>query len=625
MLKTRFSGESSSLRVMGSRSSGGLSMRQPRENVLASIGGEPSTRVTANFGNAFGGAPIQLNDTGGVQWSRYLTGLMPEDDAGLITYYRDCYHFDSVAGATVDMQCTYPFSDYTLVGLEQDKLTIFTENCARLDARALMAQVAMDYMVDGAFTGSLVHDGKTNTFTDVLVHDKLNLKITPSPFFNAEPIISTGLSSKLQAFMQAASSPVHKAVLDSYPREFLNAFLKGNTPLDPLTTVHIPRRSTHDQASVSYLRRVLPAYLLEKTLYRGTLLEAQRRMRATTLVTVGTDLWEPTPDEMMTVLGQLQMSEADPMGAWVVTRQGVSVQDIRTAGDFWKWTDLIDTMVPYKLRALGVSEAFLSGEASYSTAEVAMTVFTENAAFFRSMLTRAFFTNKLFPLIAVVNSLYKDPSKAERGSNIQAVLRNLSNTANLMLPEVRWHKTLDNHDPGMVDVLDKLAEKGIPVPLKMWAAASNVSLDMLLGDLAEDEKIRATIQKITGVKPDDSSQTGGEEDFGGGDFEGASASQRLRNQARNLELRSAKDRISSRRVPLLARNFVHPDGSPMDTPLKMSKSGNTVHAVYNERGARRKQHEMIVKAAKNLSNPRHYEGVKQSIIAKKGHIPNISF
>lgn len=621
MLKTRFSGAGQQIRAVGTLSPSSTTpiARGARSLSFSEIASSNKEKVTANFGNVFGGSPIQMMDTGGVQWNRYLTGIIPEEDSGLVPYYRDCYHFDSVAGATVDMQCTYPFSDYTLVGLERDKLDVFTENCARIDARALMGQVALDYMVDGSFTGSLVHDPKTNAFQDVMIHDALSLTVTPSPFFNADPVLTTGTSSRLSAFMSTAS-PYHSAVMNSYPREFIDVFMAGSVTLDPLTTVHIPRKSTHDQRTVSYLRRVLPAYLLEKTLYRGTLLEAQKRMRSTTHVQAGTDLWEPTTSEMATILAQFQQSELDPLGAWVVTRQGVQVQDIRTAGDFWKWTDLVDMLVPFKLRALGVSEAFLSGEAAYSTAEVAMTVFTENAAAFRSKLTRMFFTNKLFPLIAVINSFYVDPDKADRGSDVTAVLKNLANTQNLMIPEVRWHKTLDNHDPGIMDTLEKLGEKGIPVPLKMWAAASNVSLDMLLGDLAEDEKIREKIFEITGKKPDDSVNNGGEGGPSGfGDYEAGS----FRRQVQGLEIRSAKNRLMSRRVPLLARDFLYKDGTPMDTPIRMSKSGNKVHSVYNERAERQKQNLKIVEAARRLSDPDHYERVRRDIVRRAGRIPTI--
>jgi hypothetical protein len=293
---------------------------------------------------------------------------------------------------------------------------------------------------------------------------------------------------------------------------------------------------------------------------------------------------------MQAVLGQFQMSEMDPLGAWIVTRQGVQVQDIRPGGDFWKWTDLIDTLVPYKLRGLGVSEAYLSGDVSYAAAETAMSSFTENLAAIREYLTLKLFTQKLFPLIAVTNKLYKDIGKAARGTTHQAFLHNLRNRENLYIPEVRWHKTLDNHDPGMMDMLEKLGEKGIPVPLKMWAAAANVSLDMLLGDLKDDEKIRDAVEQITGKPVDTTVNDGTEGDDGMGEF--AAMKQAL--------TRVGSDRAQHRRKPLLARSFVYRDGTPMDEPIRASKSGNKVHSVYNTKAAKSKVNDAIITAARRI-------------------------
>lgn len=323
-----------------------------------------SARVEANFTSAVA-APTSVMATGGLAYSKFFTGIAPEGEESLLPYFRDMYHHDSIAGATVDMIGTFPFSNWTLVGLEKSDMETYNDNMARLNLRAMMPEISLSYLVDGAFIGSLVYDPGTKSFQDVLIHDRMSCQISARPFFSLDPVITVNSTAQLQQFMQHRS-PYVSAVMSTYPRGFIDAFSAGAVVLDPFTTMFIPRKTTHDSQTTSYLRRLLPMYFLEKTLYRGTVVEATRRMRATSHVQVGTDTWEPTPSEMQMVLGEFQLAEADPLGAWVVTRQGVQVQDIRTAGDMWKWTDLIDTLVPYKLRALGISEAFLSGDANYS-------------------------------------------------------------------------------------------------------------------------------------------------------------------------------------------------------------------------------------------------------------------
>lgn len=621
MIRTRFTANGKNLRPLATTHGGGevAATRTSKGDLLgAAFGG--SDRVTASIVPTMGtDIPTLAMPLGGTGFSKMFTGILPDVEESLLPYYRDCYYFDSVAGATVDLMSTFPFSDFSLVGLEKDETDIFSENLARLNIRSLMAEVSNAYLVDGAFIGSLVYDPKSKSFQDIMVHDRQNCQISLRPFFSLDPVITANAAPNLNSFLNS-SSPYVEAVLASYPRNFLDIFAGGAVILDPLTTIYLPRRGALDLQTTSYLRRILPMYILEKTLYRGTLIEATKRMRATTLVTAGTDTWEPTPGELQTIMGQMQMAEMDPLGGWIVTRNGISVQDIRQGGEFWKWTDLIDTLVPYKLRALGVSEAFLAGDASYNSSEVAMTVFTENAAAYRSNFDHRLFRDKLFPLIAVSNGLYRDEKKVDRSRSATALIRNLGNHKNLRIPEIRWNKTLDNHDPQMMDTLEKLGEKGIPVPLKMWAAAGNVSMDMLLGDLEGDKALRDKIAAITGVHPDDAgnADTGGEEDGMG--YQEAS----LRNLEATAEFRSGKNPILSKRRSILQRDFKTPSGTPLNSLVgRMSKSGKVIHSVVNERAAEKKQNEYMIKAAIALQDPEHRKKIRDQIIAKAGRIPNL--
>lgn len=621
MINSRYSAQGSKLRLLASSAPaatpGGVSASRPRGDLLSAVAG--ATRETASWlpGNSFD-VPISTMPMGGLGYSKFFTSILPEAEESLIPYYRDCYYFDSVAGATVDIMSVFPFSDWTLVGLEADETRVFNENLARLSIRSLMGEISNSYLVDGAFIGTLVYDARSKSFEDILVHDRLNCQISQRPFFALDPVITANSSANLNSFL-SSGSPYVESVLRSYPRAFLESFASGPVTLDPITTIYVPRRGMLDQRTTSYLRRLLPMYLLEKTLYRGTLMEATKRMRATSHVQVGTDSWEATPQEMQTILSQFQLSEMDPLGGWIVTRQGVNVQDIRQGGDFWKWTDLIDVLVPYKLRALGISEAFLAGDANFSNAEAAIQVFMESCAAYRSYLNQKVFRERLFPLIACVNGMYVDKNKAERGRTADALLRNLSNYKNLRMPDIHWHKALDNHDPQKMDLLTTLGEKGIPVPLKMWAAAANVDLRMLLGDLQEDRDLRAKIEKITGKKMDDSA--GGMDDEMGMGYETAA----LRKLEASAEIRSSKNPILSRRRSLLQRSFATPTGKPLDLPpMRMSKSGNKVHAVYNESKALKDHDVMISKAIASLKDPERRKQVRERIINKVGHMPIIN-
>jgi hypothetical protein len=330
-------------------------------------------------------------------------------------------------------------------------------------------------------------------------------------------------------------------------------------------------------------------YLIEKTMFRGTLVEASRRQRATTHLTAGDDTWTPTGEELEALVSQFQQAEFDPLGGWVSTRSSVAANDLRPGGDFWKWTDMADIMVPYKLRAMGISESFLSGDASYASAESAVSTFMETQETYRNHLTGAVFDSTLFPLIAVANNFYKEGTpagKRVKNGKISQFLMHANNRSLLKLPQLIWHKSLEpKGEENTFEMLEQASEKGVPIPLKAWMAAAGLDPDSLVKDLKEDKELRKRLESYTGK---DTSHEG-EED--------ASDSEQV--QARRLVTQSLKAGAIGRRA-LLGRNFGEPEN------FILSKTGQKKHVVHNPRGKQRQLNAMIAKIANKAEHDKEY-------------------
>lgn len=575
-------------------------------------------------------APLSAMSVGPQPHMTMMSGILPDiSEDYLIKYYRDCYYYDAVAGTCCDLSSTFPFSDWTLTGVDAKVAEIYTESLARLNMRSLLPEISLSYLVDADFIGTLVYDPKAGAFSDIMIHDRLNCTVTPSPLYSVDALITMHSNDKLRAFMNTGS-PYLKQMLSNYPPRLIDSFLAGNVDLDPITTLHLPRRTLADhRGSVSYLKRVLPVYLLERLLWRGTLLEAGKRQRATTHVQVGDDTWEPTPAEIQQIMSLFQSSELDPLGAWVVTRNGVQVQDVRQGGDFWKWPDIVEQLVPIKLRSLGLSEAYLSSDANFSTGEAALSVFLENMDSYRQFITYKVFNSKLFPLIAVLKGLYKPGHQRRKTDSVKDLLFNLSNQKALDIPVIQWNKSLEGKDTSnQFEVLEALSAKGFPIPLKMWAAAAGVDVGALISDLDEDKAIQQRLAKYTGSSPNQ--QMGGEggqeaedlpDDYGGTEEASTRKLPKARdpyskNPLASLPVRSGVQREASRRRPLLAREFDH-------SPVRISKSGKKVHAVVNEAQHTAKINQNIYRAFKNLQDPHVRATVRKNVIAKLGRMPNI--
>ena len=531
------------------------------------------------------------------QYSYYMSGLLPAtpeipDSSSLAYFYRDIYLHDSVAGSCIDIQSIFPFSDWELRGLEDDELHVYNTALDRLNLKELLPQVSTAYLTDGFYAGSLVYDTNQKNFMDILTHDALTCAVTPSPFNNIDPAIQVNVSGQVQSFLNS-SDAYAKYYISSMPRGFVDLLRQGSFALEPAATIFLGRRALTDRAYVSYLHRILPMYLIEKAMYRGTLIEANRRQRAMSHIQAGDDLWTPTSEELMMLVQQFQSAEQDPLGGWITTRNAVQVSDLRPAGDFWKWTDMVDIMVQYKLRALGISEALLSGDASFAAAESAYSTFLETMSSYRSHLTNVIFHKKLFPLLAATNDLVKDQKEFKRTSKDMNSL--LANRQNLRMPTIHWHKDLTAKlEDNMMDMLEKVKEvTGMNVPLKTWLAAAGVDKDTLIKDAKED----AELKKALGISQDGGGEGGTEDEF-------------TEASAKPLPLNSGL----SNRVPLLNRKFGQDSGE-----LFTASPTGKKRLVVNQEAKHKDIHARIAKIAAQMeSDPAYRAEVKKRNLEKLG-------
>lgn len=253
-----------------------------------------------------------------------------QNDRTLYAIYRDMYYHDPVSGSTVDMQSSLPFSDFSLGGINNAKINkVYMHIMERLNVRTLLPEISTDHMVLGAFIGSLLYDKTSKVFTDIMPHPIENVNIIPLPFYSQAPILEVTFPKTITTLLSNTKSPRVKAIREKFGEEILSKIMQGTLELDPLSTVYLPRRTFSFGEGTSYYKRALPIWLLEKNLYRGTLLESARRQRGIAHLTVGDgDTWEPSSEDLDFVSELFTNASADPLGAFVATRLGVSLEEV---------------------------------------------------------------------------------------------------------------------------------------------------------------------------------------------------------------------------------------------------------------------------------------------------------
>lgn len=441
-----------------------------------------------------------------------MDDILPSDPTELQTTYSKIYAHDGVAGPAVDLISNLPFSDFNITCEEKEFAELATKSCSSLDIETLMPEITAEYLMRGRACGSFIYDDNAGIFTDFIGHDVDLYMITPIPIRNVDPKIDLRNSPAWRQFI-TSQDPRDMEIKAQMPQKFLDVMgMGGNIPLDPLTTLWLPRRTTiTDRVGTSLLTRVLPFYALEKNLFGGTIVAARRRRRAILHVECGVeDKWEPEAEEMDNIAGLFIAADDDPDGAVVVTRSGVTPNEIRQANDFWKVSDEGEWLANGKMRALGINDAFLSGDASYSNMETALSVFIESIKQLRQAITTRIFYNKIFPTLARVHGFVKRtpaqlqhqiriiPSPAtpqmregERPNYNQSMKYNKED---LIIPTLHWSKQLQPvADTNYLDILKSMKDEGLPIPLKIMGAHSGVDVEKILEMLPEDAKLRRQI------------------------------------------------------------------------------------------------------------------------------------
>lgn len=304
-------------------------------------------------------------------WADYSTSVLEgvvtdTSERALNALYREIYIYDTVAGPAVDLMSTLPWSNFTLQGIDDKKvLQIYQDSLEELDIINLMIQATVSYQTLGKLIGSLIFNDTKGIFTDLIVHNPDDCEVIPIPLRGYDPKINLKISPEFKKFLKSKDPRDREAISEINPR-MLQKLNSGKVELEPLNTIYLARASIPGVDSMSYYTRVLPIWLVEKALMRGTIIGAWRRQRSILHVMIGDDEWEPTDDQLQAIAGLFTNADQDPQGAVVVTRPGVETNEIRTGTDFWKVSDEWDVFSAAKMRALGINEEFLSGNANYN-------------------------------------------------------------------------------------------------------------------------------------------------------------------------------------------------------------------------------------------------------------------
>ena len=418
---------------------------------------------------------------------------------------RQIYDFDPIAGPAIDLYSDLPWSSFDIGGISDPAiLHIYEDALNNLKLEHYLPQITANYLVYGRICLHFLFDAGPGVWTNFILHDDDDIRITPVPLLNEDPLVDLMPSASLKAFIMSKDerAGVYK---DMFPGDLIDKIERGEPiPMDNSNTLYLPRRSmASDHLGTSMFSRIIGLITLERALFNASVSRAQRSagtIRILKMGRSGIDGWLPTDEEVTSAVTSLMMAEEDPVASIVGFKTSdVTVESIAGSGQdaLWKISDENSYIEAAKMKALGLSETMLSGDATYNNLDTSLSIFLEKVKTMRDFFTRKIIIERVFEPLAKAHGFYQKDSftkgrslqpRGFMGGKIQ--IKDVSDSK-LILPTIQWTKPLEPRmDSSLIELLDKAEEKGLPITLRKWATATGQNISEIQGQVADDIKLR---------------------------------------------------------------------------------------------------------------------------------------
>ena len=410
---------------------------------------------------------------------------IPRDPRLQNRMFRMMFARGAIEGPVVETISELCWSDFDIVGI-RDKKILDTYNAAKDAVRVdrYLEDITREYLVIGRAIVQMVLDPAKGIWTDMIIHD--------SDYVQVAPVFRSGFMPKLDLLpspeLQRWAKSIDPRDMDArkgLPKQLIDQFAQNKPiPLDPTVTAYMPRRSFfNDVQGTSFFVRNIPFWGLEKSLINATLTGHRRRAGPITQISVGSEQWEPTPEQIDALVSAYTAAEEDSVSSTIGTRYDVAFNQIRGGlQEMWKWSDDWAFLQEAKLKMFGVSEQLITGEGNLDT-NTAPTIFLERLKAHRRYIVETFLQQKFFRALAQVHQ-FRKRSQAELDHRVRVE----NDDHDLILPTLSFHRNLDvAADTARADLLDKL-EKGLPVGSAEW--------NRTLGGGELSERMRGAVEDL---------------------------------------------------------------------------------------------------------------------------------
>ena len=426
--------------------------------------------VTGTFADGMGGSP---NSGGGRSSAMVSTPIYydprystpdkfnyPRTEVQANAIWRHLYTTDPATGVATDVYADLPWSDFDITGIDDRYVSKFYESMlSDLNLLSVLPDLSREYLMLGKVVPHLIFDAAKGYWSGVIAHNPDYVNVRPIPVPGYEPILDLKPTPELREFA-LSPDPRMRDAKRRLPGRILQYAIAGlPIPLDPINVTYLARKTNlYAYVGTSLYSRLYRTQMLEDFLANATLAVAQRNAAPLRLFKLGDPQtgWYPDKADEQELLNMLAIAETDPFAA-IVYHYGIQVEYIGVSDRLMSVSKEWDYLERVKFLALGISKAFLLGEASFASAYAGLQTLVERLQTFRRMFVSKWIEPKILKSVAKMHEFYRRPE-----AQITHRIRIRLSDDDLIVPTLQWKKRLDpTQDPSVLSFWQQLVDRGI--------------------------------------------------------------------------------------------------------------------------------------------------------------------
>lgn len=488
-------------------SGGGTSKSAARADLAKAIEKETGGSMSHN-----GGLHKQANDSGGGAYFTVPMPFQPEfGDPSKIhypidrhqqnRYWRLIFKTDPIIGSVIDMFAEMLCSNVELTGegVTGEIKRSYEDMINSTKILSLFQYFIKEFLVVGEVIPHLIFDERKGIWTDILFHNPDQVNVLSSPFMNMEPVLEFMPDESLRNFANSKNPQVLE-YLSNIPDDILSSILTGNNiPLNTKMNVSFIARKLfpYDVRGSSIIPRVWQIYMYETSVYNAAIATARRHAGPVKVVKMGhpEGHWLPNEADFDEFLKKITFAEQDPH-SWIMSHPFVNFEAWGTTDRMLSISREYDLIERVKLTALGVSQGFLHGDATYASSKTSM-----NSLMMRLRGMRVFFENiwwypKFFKPIAEINQWIK-PTAAEVSHRFKKkrTAQEAMDEGRLIIPKLRWSQQLEPAvDKELLEAVRLLNDLGVKASKSTSFAAAGMDFEEETANVFIEQKMEKEIR-----------------------------------------------------------------------------------------------------------------------------------